>query len=155
MLKIPEEITIQLVDKSGQPVRLDNVVIGIRTFATHKNDIHISPFYTNADGQVRITKNEINKAADRHIEFGLMDYVSLESAKPKVEIHVWTVQEIERFINHWDPIVKQTNYFDGTEKKTLEKFKTCNNKNIDGLIADNWDGRQSKYHYDIKITADT
>jgi hypothetical protein len=155
MLKIPDEVTIQLVDNGGHPVRLDNVVVGIRTFATHKNDIHISPFYTNADGQVRITKKDINKAADRFIDFGLMDYVSLESAKPKVEIHVWTDQEIERFINYWDPIVEQTNHFDNTEKKTLERFKTCNNKKISGVVSDNWDGRQSKYQYDLKINADT
>jgi len=85
MLTIPEKITIFLTDLEGQAIKQDKILVGIRTFATHKNDINLSPFLSDKDGKIEITKKDIQYQADNLISYGIMDYSSLETAKPNIE----------------------------------------------------------------------
>ena len=95
---IPKKISLQITNEIGKPVRVKNILIGIRTFATRKNDIKLYPFVSNENGEIIIEKDQILNAANAFISYGIMDYASLESAKSTVEIYTWNNHEIERHI---------------------------------------------------------
>src|SRR3569833_3312155 len=86
-LFIPERINIELRNKKDEPLHQPNIFIGIRTMAFHTNDIDLSPFLSDAEGRLSITKDQIEEAADNFISYGLMDYVPLIYAKPGIEIY--------------------------------------------------------------------
>lgn len=75
-----------------------NVLFSIQTFATHKNDISLFPFASDANGVVRITSEEMKAEAEATYDSGLMDYCAIESAYDMVEIRPASVSEIERVI---------------------------------------------------------
>jgi hypothetical protein len=105
-LFIPDKIKINLVDKHGNPLRQGNILIGIHTFATHKNNINISPFLSDTNGQFFITKAQVKERANIFIDYGLMDYDSLESARPGIKIYYWGNQSLDRYINYWTMLLK-------------------------------------------------
>jgi hypothetical protein len=99
-LFIPKLIHIEFRDKNNTPLNQENILIGIRTRATHKNDIYIYPFLTNESGYVDITKEQIKTNADNFISYGLMDYLSLESAKPLIDIYYWGNKSIDNYLQY-------------------------------------------------------
>ncbi len=105
-LFIPDKIKINLLDKQGNPLRQGNILIGIHTFATHKNNIDISPFLSDTAGQFIITKDQIKERADIFIDYGIMDYGSLESARPDIKIYCWGNNSLNRYINYWTMLLK-------------------------------------------------
>ena len=174
---IPDKILIQLTDTNGNPFRQENVLTGIRTFATYKNDIDLYPFLSNEEGKIEITEKEIKDTAGNFISFGLMDYGSLESARPDIHIYLWTSERLDYYVNHWGAILykdimdnaildmlpsHQRDEFIEEMKKTkaeelvrFEKFKICYNKQLITAftpdIHDKWDGRQAAYSYEMRI----
>ncbi|MCB0762667.1 MAG: hypothetical protein KDC12_14155, partial [Flavobacteriales bacterium] len=131
MLTVPDKVTIQLTDSDGQPARLDKVLVGIKTFATHKNDIYLSPFLSDKDGRIEITKKDIQDTTDNFISYGIMDYSSLESANPNVEIYLWAAEELDRYIAYWSKLLKSK------ESKDYENdplFRTINGQQRETLF---------------------
>lgn len=60
-LFIPDKIQIDFFDSNNNPLHQDKILIGIRTFANHKNDIDLSPFLTDSLGSLTITSADIKK----------------------------------------------------------------------------------------------
>jgi hypothetical protein len=98
-LCLPSLVVLRLSSGRGEPLRLANVLFSIETFATHKNDISLFPFASDADGFVRITTDEIRAQVEATYDSGLMDYCAIESAYEIIEIHPASVSEINRCIS--------------------------------------------------------
>lgn len=177
MLVIPDEILIQLVTENGEQFKQDKILIGIHTFATRKLNIELFPFISNNKGEILITKSEIQEAGNNFIDYGIMDYSPLESASPDVVFYLFTKEQIEKYINYWEPkanrviqeypwmnmyteekkkeIIKELNYIKARENEKLLKFKTCCNLNLNTEVIEEkkvkWDGSQKTYVYEMII----
>ena len=178
-LYIPEKIEIQLEDALGNPILRDKILIGIRTFANHKNNVDLSPFLSDKNGIIKITADDIKERFNVFVSYGLMDYVSLESAKPMVEIYNWGNDSLNRYIDYWTNILKNKKAikqyemlvdqlgklqkeFDDVEKRErqeLEIFESCYNRKVSQvedvvLIEDKWDKPNRELNYQAKLTFD-
>jgi len=105
-LFIPDIIKINLLDGLDNPLKQEKILIGIHTFANHKNNIEISPFLSDTEGQFIITKEEVIKRANIFVDYGVMDYSPLESAKPNIQIYFWGNKSLDRYISYWMMILK-------------------------------------------------
>jgi hypothetical protein len=105
-LFIPDIIRIELTDKDGNPLRQENILLGIQTFATHKNNVDIYPFLSDKEGHVTILQEQVNERANTYISYGLMDYVSITYAKPNIEIYYWGTEKLTRCINYWSMLLR-------------------------------------------------
>lgn len=162
-LFIPDTIKINLIDNHGNPLRQKDILIGIHTFATHKNNIDISPFLSDTNGQFFITKDHVKERADIFVNYGVMDYDSLESARPGIKIYYWGNQSLDRYIKYWTMLLKnkktrvktemeikllghlEQRFAEIVKRETeeLEIYSTCFNRktNLSDdiiLINDNW-----------------
>lgn len=123
MLVLPETVTIRLTDPSGNRLRKENVLIGIHTYATKRNNIELYPFLTDKDGEVVITRRELQDTADNYVAYGLMDYVRIEYANPRVQIYVWGIPEIRRYIDYWSEVLKKKASSDDSEDLLYAKLR--------------------------------
>ena len=176
-LFIPEIIKIDIIDQEGNPFRQENVLLGIKTFATHKNDIDIFPFLTDNQGHITITKELIQIRADNYISYGLMDYVGLEYAKPNIKVYYWGNDRLEKYIKHWTiilknqserlqfeehgeimgKIAKQLVEIYAREKEELYLFETSfnrkTNQKLDKILAtDVWDKPAIERRYEVTLS---
>jgi hypothetical protein len=171
-LFIPDIIKFSLLNKQGNPLRQGNILIGIQTFATHKNNIDISPFLSDKNGQFIITKDRVMERADIFIDYGIMDYGSLESARPDIKIYYWGNQSLDRYINYWRMLLKkkktrvktemeikllghmEQRFAEITKRETedLKIYSNCFNRETKFsddiiLVSDNWDGPEKEKVY--------
>jgi len=163
-LFIPDIIRLEITGKTGDPFRQENILVGIKTFATHKNDIDISPFLSDKEGGITITKEQLSHRADIFISYGLMDYVSLIYAKPGIQIYFWGNNRLDHCISYWSSLLnhkknrKQTEMeikllkrfekdfaeIEKRETEELEIYSSCSNRNTTQkediiLVSDIWD----------------
>ena len=175
-LFIPDVIKINLLDKRGNSINQGNILIGIHTFATHKNNIDISPFLSDTTGQFVITKDQIKKRADIFIDYGIMDYDMLEYARPGIQIYYWGNKSLDRYINYWAMILrdKKTRVktemeikllghleqefakIDKRETEELEIYSNCFNREINlnddvVLVTDHWDKPADEKVYSVTL----
>ena len=175
-LFIPDKIQIDFLDGNNNPLRQNRILIGIRTFSNHKNDIDISPFLTDSSGSVTITSVDIKERFDNFVSYGLMDYSSLETAKPKIEIYFWGNKSLDRYISYWTKLLsgkkdlkqfemwgdqlgklqKESAKIEQKEREELKLFETCFNKTTkisDDLILvnDSWNKQNSELKYRVKL----
>ena len=179
-MTLPDKITIQFRTADGSSFQQENILIGVQTFVEHKNDIDLSPFLTDKDGNIEISKADLNKTADDFISYGIMDYSTIESAKNEIELYLWTEKQIADYLDYWDkkeitdiesevrtnPIFRMTSKqkeqlikefmeVDKKEKMRLEKFRMAFNKNLETSktprVVDQWDGRSKEYHYEMIV----
>ncbi|MFL5742872.1 MAG: hypothetical protein ACJ75B_21815 [Flavisolibacter sp.] len=160
-LFIPDIIKINLRERHGNPLRQENVLIGIHTFATHKNNINISPFLSDTTGQFIITKDQIKERADIFIDYGIMDYGSLESARPDIQIYYWGNNSLNRYINYWTMLLKnkKTRVKTEMEIKLLghmeQRFAEITKRETEELeVYSNCFNRQTKLSDDIILVSD-
>jgi hypothetical protein len=172
-LFVPDLITIEFGDKNDNPFYQKSILIGIKTHASHKNDIDIYPFMSDEQGHLRITQDQINERTNDFISYGLMDYASLDSAKPVIELYFWGNKSIRRYLGYdTDPDLLQNllTYIPGfneedfkrqrIEQRKQEKdyllYEECFNRstNIENdiiLAEDSWDQPKKEVHYKFKI----
>lgn len=175
-LFIPDKIQIDFLDGNNNPLRQDKILIGIRTFANHKNDIDLSPFFTDNEGSLIITIADIKNRFDNFVSYGLMDYSSLETAKPNIEIYFWGNKSLDRHINYWTKLIsgkKDLKQFEmwgdqlgklqrefakieQRERDELKIYETCFNKTTKFsddiiLVKDNWDKPYIELRYNVKL----
>jgi hypothetical protein len=175
-LFIPDKIQIDFFDGNNNPLRQDKILIGIRTFANHKNDINLSPFLTDSSGSVTITSVDIKERFDNFVSYGLMDYSSLETAKPKIEIYFWGNKSLDRYISYWTKLLsgkkdlkqferwgdqfgklqKEFAKIEQKEREELKLYETSFNKSTkisDDLIlvSDSWDKQNTELKYRVKL----
>jgi len=175
-LFIPDKIQIQLVDANGNSFHQDKILIGIKTFANHKNNINISPFLSDKNGIITITATDIKNAVDNFISYGLMDYSSLESAKPEIQIYYWGTESLDRYINYWTELLENATdlkqfeiwgdklgkrelenaNIERREREELELYATCYNNTMNQksdiiIIKDNWDKPNAELNYKVNL----
>ncbi len=174
-LFLPDIIHISFSDKDGNSLRQENILIGIHTFATHKNDVDIFPFLSDKNGQVTITKNQIKKRVDNFISYGIMDYNSVEFANPNIQIYFWGNISLDRYINYWSSLLdnknrkqteKESKMYKKFEKdfteirkretEELEIFSSCFNRNTKQkediiLVKDIWDKPVTEKNYKVAL----
>lgn len=177
-LYLPDIIHINLLCKDGKPLMQENILIGIHTFATHKNNIDISPFFSDKDGHIAITKEQLQNRARTFISFyGLMDYGSLESARPDIQIFIWGNKSIDEHVNRWKAILKNSTHLKQYEmwgdilgkrakeaaeieirqREELHLFETCFNRTIKQkkdiiLTRDVWDRPSKEKKYEVSFS---
>jgi len=175
-LNLPDKIEIQFYDKADKPLRQDKLLVGIRTFATHKNDIDLSPFVSDLNGLVTITQADLKKTADNFISYGLMDYGSIESAKPNIEIYFWGNDSLKKYLDYWTSVLankkdlknyekwgntlgkrdREAALIEKQEREIFAQFETCFNRQTKikkdlTLINDTWDGTQATKIYKVNL----
>ncbi|MDI3320894.1 hypothetical protein [Pinibacter soli] len=175
-LFIPDVVHIDIIDQYGKPFRQTNILIGIQTFAKHKNDIDISPFLSDPNGRITIRRDDLKNRADIFTSYGLMDYVSIEDAKPEVNIYYWGNKKIDRCINYWSMLLKNKKTHKPTEleikllghlseelkkmekreTEDLEIFSSCFNRTAEQdddiiLTRDSWDSPSSEKTYVVAL----
>ena len=131
-LFIPDLIQIELVrhrvdfftryfrKSTDETFKQDNILICIKTIATHKNNVELSPFLSDKCGRIIITKEQLIKRKDLFISYGLMDYQSIESAKPDIEICLMGKLSLEKEITYLKTILQN--------KKDLALYKKLGDK---------------------------
>jgi hypothetical protein len=175
-LNLPDKIEIQFYDKADKPLRQDNLLVGIRTFATHKNDIDLSPFLSDTNGLITITQDDLKQNADNFISYGIMDYGSIESAKPDIEIYFWGNDSLTKYLDYWTSLLaskkdlknyekwgdtlgkrdREAAIIEKQEREIYAKFNTCFNRQTNikknlTLVKDTWDGTQTTKIYKVNL----
>jgi len=176
-LFLPDVIHIDFYDKNGNALHQENILIGIHTFATRKNNIDLSPFLSDKDGYITITKEHLQKRADFFISYGIMDYGSLDSAKPEIQIYFWGNDSIDRYMDYWEMILKskkdrqqyemwgdimgkfakESAELEIREREELHLFETCFNRKTKQrqdviLVSDTWDKPIREKNYKITLS---
>jgi len=175
-LYVPENIIIEFQDENGNPNAQNNVLIGIKIFANHKNDISLSPFLSDKNGIINISKKDIESSFNNFVSYGLMDYSSLESAKPEIEICYFGKNAINRYLEYWTKILsgktdlkqfeiwgeklgkreKEYAQIEKGERERFEIYSACKNRAFDEteniiLIKDKWEKPQSEIRYKVEF----
>jgi hypothetical protein len=175
-LIIPDKIEISFYDKSDRPIRQDKILIGIKTYATGKNDIELSPFLTDDSGTIILTKTDILKSAENFISYGIMDYNSIHSARQNIDFFLWGTENIKEYLNYWRTILnnkrdlknfelwgdtlgkrdKESALIEKREREVVDLFETCFNRTTKfksnmTIFQDNWDGRENEKKYRITL----
>jgi hypothetical protein len=162
-LCLPSLVIIRLELPDGRPLRLANILFSIQTFATRKNDISLFPFASDAEGIVRITKDEMRAEVAATYDSGVMDYSAIESAFDMVEIRISSVSEIQRVIS--GRTKAWTSLLAGEKErwKTMEEFisllKSATNAqlaipeelSLRPKIRDSWLKQDATYEYEMCI----
>jgi len=158
-LIVPEHIEIQLTDLSGQPVKVENLAVYIKTKARRKNDFRLGPYFSDKNGIIEINKidfiNEVNATYDS----GLMDYSSIETNFPEVEIIPYNKAEIEGMINSrtniWTSLLNGENERWNSINDLIENLEKSENQNIDQKkcerLLSTFDGTQKEFKLKLKI----
>jgi len=156
-------VIIRLELPEGRPLRLGNVLFSIQTFATRKNSISLFPFASDAEGIVRITKDDMKAKAAATYESGLMDYCPIESARDTVEIRISSVSEIERAISArtgtWTILFEAEKGKWQTIDQIISFFKSATNSqlaipeelSLRPRIRDTWSKEDTTYEYAIRV----
>ena len=176
-LIIPDRIQIELLDKKGEPLHQSNILVGIQTYATHKNDVSIYPFMSDINGLIHISHAQIMERADNFISYGIMDYIRIEYAKPRIKVFFWGVTNIQRYLDYntrflLDPQIKSVifeNIFGNVEDFFKKKdtrgiserdeyllFKSSFNRSTQiqenfTLVEDLWDKPQERVSYKVIV----
>jgi hypothetical protein len=80
---IPARIDIQLVNSTGQPVALENLLFGLKIFKSDKSWYNYSVFKTDAAGHITLTKQDIINNTELKFE------TNLSAVPTKFELYVW------------------------------------------------------------------
>jgi hypothetical protein len=177
ILFIPDIIRIELTDDLGKPLRQENILLGIQTFANHKNNIDIYPFLSDQDGRLTITKEQVKQRADIFISYGIMDYAPLEYAKPDIEVYYWGNNKLDQCINYWSMLLKnkknrkvtemekkllghlEQKFAEIEERETqeLQIFTSCFNRSRKQkqdiiLVCDSWDKQVNERSYIVSLS---
>ena len=189
-LFIPDLIQIELIihrvnfftryfrKSNGKAFKQDNILLCIKTIANHKNNVELSPFLSDKSGRVIITKKQLIKRKDLFISYGLMDYQSIESAKPDIEICLMGKLSLEKEITYLKTILQnktdlalhkklgnkigkqviKSAEIERQERENLHIFENCFNHNLKyendvKLISDKWDNHSTIKNYKAVLSS--
>jgi hypothetical protein len=175
-LFIPDQIQIDLLKRDGNPFQQKGIMVGIRTFATHKNDINLAPFLSDQHGIVKIKASEVRKVYENFVSYGIMDYSTLESAKPDIQIYYCGIESLNDYISYWTKLLsnkvglKQVEMWgsqlgklqqefasiEKRERQELEIYSTCYNREVNQkediiLVSDTWAKPNQRMRYKVKL----
>jgi hypothetical protein len=89
---IPDKIEIQVVDSSGQPNPLENVLFGLKLFRDANSWYTYSLFKSNHSGHIILTRQDIiDNTEIKNEKF------SIASTSTHIELRVWEGEQTEQF----------------------------------------------------------
>jgi hypothetical protein len=134
-LIVPEFIEIQLTDFSNSPVSIENIAVYIKTKARHKNDFKLGPFFSKKNGTIQITKVDFMNEVNANYDSGLMDFSSIESNHPEVEIILYSEEELNRMIysrtNIWSELLNGEKERWESIEILIEALKNSTNRHLE------------------------
>ena len=127
-MDLPDIITIQVSDPSGQPV--PGIIVQLTVKSGNRNTYQILSPMTGRDGLAQITKPEFTGQFEDHWEMGLMDYNgTVESASPEVQVGLfdptWHMANPEACLA-W-PLFKNEQARWASRQKQYEALVSCAN----------------------------
>lgn len=159
-LILPNKVTIQLTDNREIPLAFPNALFTVCLFARHKNDFHLGPYISTDSGLVEITQSDLQNDIDSTYESGLMDYVSVETCFPFVEIRLDHPDDIDRAIKsrteYWTSLLKGEKKRWGNMQNLLNAYYSSTNSKLQAIkgfsrIRDEWGGSKIEYNYKFMI----
>jgi hypothetical protein len=159
-LILPQKVIIQLIDDSGKPLEISDVIFTVQLFATHKNDFYLSPFVSDKSGKVAISRKELDNEIKAIYSSGLMDYAPVETCHPFVEIFPNQPEDIEKALSTrekiWVALLDGEKERWGSMKKLLNVYRQAKNHELMiskefSRIRDEWAGEKDEYVYNLRI----
>ena len=169
--ELPAAVTVQLRTWAGIPGRATEkgyegppLALEVRTFARHKNDYYLGPFFSEGD-RVHITREQLELSVRAHLDMGLMDYVDIRDGFGLVEISYWSPDEVRRAIEYRGPEVERGAFYSeyearlwSTPSQYVALLQASANLRLPPpiraggfVIRDEWDGRQPTYDYVYRL----
>jgi len=158
-LIIPDHIEIQLTDLSNEPLMVENVAVYIKTKARRKNDFRLGPYFSDINGIIGIDREDFMNEVNATYDSGLMDYSSIESNFPEVEIAPYNKDEIARMIDSRTKV--WTSLLNGEKERwssidvLIDRLENSMNGNIESdkceSVLTRFDGIQSEYKLKMKL----
>jgi len=101
-MRLPDTLTIVARDrKTGLPA--EGVAIVLVLFAKEKNNYTVGPLISNANGEVKFTREECEFSVKRSQEMFLMDYQGdLDSCLPKIEVSLHPPEHLKRMRQQYE-----------------------------------------------------
>ena len=157
---LPDKVTIKLIKSPKDDFPVDNILLYIKTYARHKNDIHLGPFISDKHGIVTIKNKELENTINDTYDSGLMDYSSIENSFAFIEIRLYQQDEIKEMIKSrskfWTSLFKGEKERWDSSEHMIDTLKNSNNKllnlnkSINRLRAE-FDGTLSEYEFQFNI----
>ena len=135
-MTLPSKIDIQIIDSTGRPNLLENVLFGLKVFISDNSWHNYSVFKSNAAGHITLTKQDIIDNTELKRETNI-----LSIAPTKFELYVWEGQHTDDMIkitkhllelyNDKDFIEQDLKRHGITDEKTPHALMVTNNKAIE------------------------
>lgn len=159
-LILPDIIKVRLVKPRQLDLPVDNILLYIKTHASHKNDFELGPFVSDKDGIITIRKSDLDNEVAATYDSGLMDYSSIDSNFSFVELRLYNQIEIDKLIESrtkaWKTLLKGETERWTSINHLVDTFKKSNNKLL--LLYDStrriradFDGTQTEYDFQLDI----
>jgi hypothetical protein len=159
-LILPNLIQVKLVKSPEQDFPLDNILLYIKTNASHKNDFYLGPFVSDNNGVITITKANLDNEVAATYDSGLMDYSSIESNFSFVELRLYDQDEIDKLIESrtkaWTTLLKGEKERWDSINRLVDILRKSNNKLL--LLHDStrriraeFDGAKDEYEFQLDI----
>jgi carboxypeptidase C (cathepsin A) len=159
-LVLPDKIEIRLVKFPTVTVSTDNVLVYIKTHASHKNDMYLGPYMSDKDGMVTMLKADLESDVEATYDSGLMDYSNVESSFSFVEIRLYNQEEIDRLIENrtkvWTTLLKGEEKRWNSIEHLVDTLKQSKNKYLKvndflRFVRADFDGSQKQYNLELNI----
>ena len=159
----PKLVIVALKTPEGDPLKLENVLLKIQTFATYRNSISLFPFATDSNGIAHITNKEMRAEVSATYDSGAMDYSAIESAHDSVEIILASQSEIEKAVSArtdtWKTLLKGEKERWGKIGDLISLYKSSANHSLEipqtlsarPKIRDSWIRADAEYNYEIHV----
>ncbi len=153
-LSLPDRVVLRLVDSTGIPAHISNVLFTVHIFANKKSDLLLGPFVTDTTGVATITKTRLLAEAAAHYDSGLMDYSRIEECKPEVEIAPMQPSEIHRALvsrkTQWTQLLQgETERWASIEELCSAYQNAANERVSAGAFRVCWDRPETQVEYTV------
>ena len=138
-MTLPSTIEIQIIDITGEPNLLANVLFGLKVFISENLWHNYSVFKSNAAGHITLTKQDIIDNTELKWETNI-----LSTAQTKFELYVWEgkhtddmINMTKRLLEHYndtDFVIQDLKRHGFTDENIPHALEVTNNKAIEDKI---------------------
>lgn len=158
-LVLPNRVSIQLVGRDLLPIRLPSVLFKVTLFARQRNDFTLGPFATDADGFVTILRRELDADVASNYDSDLMGHYHVNDCIPKVEIRLWSAEDIARAVRArttiWTKLLSGERERWNSIEELLTVYRNANNARLavdqSTPIRDDWVKAGAEYTYNCVV----
>ena len=138
-MTLPSKIDIQIIDTTGRPNLLENVLFGLKVFISENSWHNYSVFKSNAAGHITLTQKDIIENTELKWETNI-----LSTAPTKFELYVWEgkhtddmIKMTKRLLEHYndtDFVIQDLKRHGFTDDNIPHALEVTNNKAIEDKI---------------------